>query len=142
MIIGFTGSREGMSERQKNAFLAVVSTGSAVIFLHGGCRGADVEARDIVASLAASQIVKIECHPGDEKQWENDSVWAHSPPNPYVRNHTHSIDAYLNRNKTIAKKSDILIAAPLEMQDPGRGGTWDTIRKAKALGKPIILLDR
>ena len=41
------------------------------------------------------------------------------------------------RNTLIAEDADLIIAWPQEPVDPGHGGTWDTIKKARGLGKPV-----
>ena len=47
---------------------------------------------------------------------------------------------YLDRNKSIVDKTDILIAFPSTNEEVIRSGTWSTIRYAKNKGKKILLL--
>ena len=44
MIYGFTGTRAGMTERQKQALELILCDYSMAAFHHGGCHGADAEA--------------------------------------------------------------------------------------------------
>jgi len=131
MIHGFTGTRAGMSENQKKALSLLVcdqSTATA-IFHHGGCHGADCEAHWIVGPHAARYV-----HPGDEDQhrkWTIRSDYAvvcHWKP-------------YLERNHDIVDVCEVLIAAPSSLTEELRSGTWATIRYARKIGRPVIILD-
>lgn len=45
--------------------------------------------------------------------------------------------AGFRRNTEIAKLSDVVLA----FVDKDKGGTWDTIRKAQKMGKPVYIFD-
>ena len=64
---------------------------------------------------------------------------------PVLNDHTASKQEYVvacfARNTTIAQQSDILLATPnLDKDGTPFGGTADTIRKAKALNKLVMIL--
>lgn len=133
MKIGFTGTREGMSDRQSTALAKLLAnfaaTSQIVYLLHGGCHGSDEAARDAAIVLG----VKTICYPGDVTQYVNNITINFECKQP--------ID-YLTRNGIIVEQCDILIAAPLDMVPQRRGGTWYTIRKAQEYNKPCVILDR
>jgi hypothetical protein len=126
VIAGFTGTREGMTERQKTA-LSLIIDGFG-LFRHGDCIGADEEAAHVVNTVNTTMII------------------AHPPINPKLRSKTTINDLvlpekeYLERDRDIVDNSDVLIAAPKSLTPEPRSGTWYTINYAKAQGKPIIIL--
>ncbi len=127
--IGFTGTREGMTDRQKQAFELIARPHSGVwhTFNHGDCVGADEDAAEI-AHVYAMHVV------------------SYPPINPKSRstktknNITMPEKEYLERDRDIVDNSDILIAAPKSLTPEHRSGTWYTINYAKSQGKPIIIL--
>ena len=130
MRIGFTGTREGMTENQKKALekLLIEFLGKgASEFHHGDCVGADKEAHEIASALGYKVVV----HPprrailrafcaGDVILPERD---------------------YLQRNRDVVDSTDILIAAPKSGTEVLRSGTWSTVRYARRKGKQIIILE-
>lgn len=133
MILGFTGTSAGMSAYQRLALLKILEQGDVGEFHHGDCVGADAEAHDIADSMDISIVI----HPptdtrhrayktpkGDD--W-GDMMWL--PPKPY-----------LERNHDIVDACDKLIAAPKEDTEQLRSGTWATVRYARKVGKPVVIL--
>ena len=137
MIIGFTGTRDGMSPRQKRQFENIILLLRPTEFNHGDCIGADDEAVDIIWRLRQGTDIfhpircRIVAHPPVDGKYQ-----ARNPHSDY-----HHPDApYLVRNAEIAYSCDILIAAPKEKKEQTRRGTWHTIRKAWEMGKTTIIL--
>jgi hypothetical protein len=132
VIAGFTGTKNGMTCRQKTAFGKIaIHLRDGSEFHHGDCVGADEEAHDIVAVVRESYVINIICHP---------------PINPKARaltdcNKYRKKKPYLDRNRDIVDESDVLIAAPKSLCEELRSGTWATIRYARRQGKPVIILD-
>jgi hypothetical protein len=129
MKIGFTGTRKGMTDRQKQTFLLLLYNMPIKSFTHGGCHGADWDADKIVA---LSTPYDIEVRPGDRSQYNRyrgtgRTVYAPLP--------------YLERNHKIVDGSDLLVATPSSLVEQQRSGTWATIRYARKVGKPTIILD-
>ena len=117
MTIGFTGTRNGMSQAQARQFKAVMAwlrSGFDGEFHHGAATGSDSDAADIV--LRSYPEYSIVRHPANG--------------NP------------LARNRAIVAASDILIAAPESDTEQLRSGTWATVRYARAKGIPIVMLSR
>lgn len=136
MIIGFTGTQKGMTQRQKDALRQLFCWLPIFYMRHGDCLGADSEAHTIFEDVLPLRDIFIH-RPLDEKnrafrRGENVSFPTPSLP-------------YLQRNKYIAGcvagfKTDLLIAAPGEDTEQLRSGTWATVRYARRCGTPRIIL--
>ena len=133
MILGFTGTRRGMTPAQLATFRMEYAKRSIGLsrFLHGGAAGADTEAHGVAVSFTRSSDIHI--YPSDEERaarwmtsWPQAIV---SPPMPP-----------LQRNRIIAQGCDQLIACPAEADEQLRSGTWATVRYARAAGKPITII--
>lgn len=133
MVIGFTGTREGMSKSQKKLFkesILIINEKERIDeFHHGDCIGADSEAHDLIREHLPD--VKIVVHPPKESTLRAFRLGIIRTPKPY-----------LDRNKDIVNEIDLLIASPKELDEVKRSGTWSTIRYAKKNFKPVIILLR
>jgi hypothetical protein len=112
-ILGFTGTRHGMTVQQK-ARLAKLLWGVAELH-HGMCVGSDAECHKIARSLGGIWIVG---HPPINKK-----LYA---ANLDVDELRESKD-YLPRDWDIVQESEELIATPRTLQEFPRSGTWTTI---------------
>ena len=134
MKVGFTGTREGMSDRQKRALSELLRCLNIEQLHHGACVGADQECVLTCKAVGASWIAiyawpcDIESMVSDVAVKLSDKVMAPVKP--------------LDRNQDIVMCSDLLIAAPRTAQEQQRSGTWATIRYARKAGIPVIILDR
>lgn len=130
MKIGFTGTREGMSQHQKEQFVLKLMELGITEFHHGDCEGADAEAHDIVREFFPD--VHIEVYPPKStyrqafKQGDK-----HHPP-----------ESYLTRDYKIVDATDCLIGAPKSDKEIIRSGTWTTIRYGRKTGKVVYVLGR
>lgn len=128
--VGFTGTRKGMSRRQKSLVRYFLQICRPTVVHHGDCIGADAEFHDIVEALDSS--IAIHIHPPDDPKARafksGDVVWSPKP--------------YLERNLDIAVCCDFLIAAPSQNKEVLRSGTWATVRYARNFGKSVILIHR
>lgn len=127
MKIGFTGTREGMTEKQKTELKKQFKSLKIKEFHHGDCIGADEEAHKIFSS-----------------KYSNFKIYIHPPVNPSKRAYCLSDNIfpekpYLERNKDIVDRCDLLIAAPKGKEEP-RSGTWATVRYARKNKKKIVIL--
>jgi hypothetical protein len=125
MKIGFTGTRDGMTPKQKQQVQAILSGCRGAEFHHGDCVGADIEAEAI--ALACGFIIVV--HPPTSRQFRAMSKQPALAPRDY-----------LTRNRDIVAATNILIATPKEVREMERGGTWSTWRFAKQQGKPTTLI--
>lgn len=128
MIVGFTGTRHGMTAPQRAEMLALLEELDGIEFHHGDCVGADEQAADLAHELGYHLV-------------------GHPPTKPDLRAyHPHTQDwkeprPYLRRNRNIVRTCDVLVAA-IRSGDPLTAGTWRTVRAARepALLRPIRLV--
>lgn len=132
--MGFTGTRRGMTTKQKLDLQAVFISYLPEEFHHGMARGADTEAQTILGELSLPGYIRSIGHPGLgipilELDCRNlpDVVLTPAP--------------FLERNHHIVDAVDVLIAAP-EGPERLRSGTWATVRYARKKSIPIIFLLR
>lgn len=126
MIVGFTGTQNGMTALQKVKVKYLLIDLKATVLHHGDCVGADTDAHSIAKELN----IKIHLHP---------------PINPSKRSFCKADNSeqekeYLERNHDIVDCSDVLIAIPKGFQEELRSGTWATIRYAKKTGKEVYII--
>ena len=130
MIIGFTGTREGMTELQRKKCHEIILELDP-IEIHDGCdMGADRQFFEIIDSLRTRSIIKTFGHPSTihSRSYTKGRDFIYSPEDPLVRNHA------------IAGSSFHIIACPLQETEILRSGTWATIRYATKLGIPITII--
>jgi hypothetical protein len=136
MIIGFTGTQNGMTPGQKARVAALLSEhyyanaenpyAPNAVFRHGDCIGADAEAAQIAKDLG----YHIVSHPPDDRRkralFPSDETMAPLP--------------YLKRDRVIATSCDVLIAAPKTPDEQLRSGTWATVRYARKANCRIFVV--
>jgi hypothetical protein len=130
--VGFTGTRKGMTLRQKEVFAAKLSYllfgYDEIEFHHGACMGADVEADNIARNYGC----KIHIHPSNDPntrvncQEFGDTVYPAKPP--------------LVRDQDIVDAVEVLIAAPKTECEVIRSGTWTTVRKGRRKGITVEVM--
>jgi hypothetical protein len=137
--LGFTGTRKGMSDKQKmqlvGYFALAKEFGKIVHFHEGDCVGADDEATEIARNMG----FKIEIHPP-----EKDTTRSFNFVDGDI---IHKKYGYIQRDKHIVNSSLLLFAAPKdhrkrEIRSRSRSGTWTTVRYAEGQRTPVILLER
>jgi hypothetical protein len=131
MVIGFTGTRKGMTNDQKEKIKRILSDHDRfpkiVYVRHGDCIGADCEFHEIAVSMNIPVII----HPPiDDKNRANCNKFIECWPKKQ----------YLDRDRDIVNNSDVLMAAPNTNKEKLRSGTWYTVRYARKMGKPIIMI--
>ena len=135
--IGFTGTRNGMTEHQRrNVFMSVahiLAHKDLVCAVHGDCEGADTDFHDINIVLKASvaegrHTIKIRpCNHSSRAFNKGADI-------------TSPVKGPLDRNLDIISDCDVLIACPPTMEEIRRSGTWHTIRHARLAEKPIVIV--
>jgi len=127
MIVSFTGTQDGTTERQKQSLKDLLIKLEATELHHGDCEGADEESHDIALDMG----LKIVVHP---------------PINPKKRAFCKGADEvreekdYLERNRDNVDEGEVLIATPKEYAEKLRSGTWATVRYARKKGRDIFII--
>jgi len=124
MIASFTGTKKGMTDKQKNIARGLISRASE--FHHGSCIGADQEAGDIALSLGLKVII----HPPILTKYKANCTGTE------IR----EPKSYMVRDKDIVDEGDYLIATPKGFSEELRSGTWATVRYARKKNKLIYII--
>lgn len=125
MHTGFTGTRYGMTHVQLYFVRDALRRRHGWLH-HGDCIGADKQAHDIGRSLGML-------------------ISGHPPVNPSLRAFC-ECDAlsepkeYMARNRDIVDWCEELVAAPAEMQEIVKSGTWATVRYGRKLGRMVTIV--
>lgn len=134
MIIGFTGTQQGMTIRQKFRVIEIISYEGWDIERahHGCCVGADFQFHQLLVWLGVKD--RIVLHPPEELSKVPGELkielLRQAPPMIERR----SPLPYLDRNHEMVDEIDLLIATPKEEFEITRSGTWATIRYARVKG--------
>jgi hypothetical protein len=124
MVIGFTGTKLGMTVAQKRRLSKLLGSILFDSVAHGDCIGADAEFH----AMAKRRGVEIQIFP---------------PLNPkfraFLKGRLAKPAPYLIRNRAIVDASDILLATP-SGTEVLRSGTWATIRYARRVDKPRVVI--
>lgn len=127
MIVGFTGTRAGMTLQQWRTVSTTLIKLGVDSLSHGCCVGADAQAH----KTALCYGWHIYGYPGPVTKWSmhiirEEFTWlAQAEP-------------YATRNRKIAA-CEVLVAAP-KGYDLGVGGTGMTVRFARELGRRVIVV--
>lgn len=132
LILGVTGTREGMSKVQKENIEAYIEKllfqqeWSERILHQGQCIGVDVELAKLLKNKYGFKIIS---HPPVKKDLlgicENDEV--------------KTPKSYFVRNRNIVNSCDLLIVVPKENKHKTFGGTWYTHDFAVSELKPLCV---
>lgn len=125
-IVGFTGTKKGMTKSQKEKVRFFLVTWSVKIFHHGCCIGADDEAGIISLSLS----IHVIGHPPIIEKYKADCI-CHEYREP---------KSYFVRDHDIVDETDCMIATPKNQFEELRSGTWATVRYARKQGKHIYFI--
>lgn len=130
-VLGFTGTRAGVTPQQKSTVRALIETVKPVEVHHGDCVGAD----EWFHKLCFSLHIPIIGHPPEDARQR---AWCRG----FAR--VEPSKPFLVRNKDIVRVSTRMVGTPKEMHEPPpqRGqGTWSTIRFARDRGmRPIVVM--
>lgn len=125
MKIGFTGTQIGITNKQALALEKQLA--EATEFHHGDCIGADASAHEIAKKLE----IDIYIYPpiNNRKRAFCTGSFSTYPPKDYIE-----------RNHDIVDNCDVLIACPKSNVEETRSGTWATVRYARRIKRPVIIL--
>lgn len=128
LIIGFTGTRDGMTDAQRETVEALLKGFRPEEVHHGDCVGSDEQFHNLVVWETNAQII---IHPPIKDQYR---AWC----DPCGADPRSPMD-YLDRNRDIVDECDLLIAAPESMSSYS-GGTWYTIRCAYGRERWVLIV--
>lgn len=141
--LGFTGTRNGMSAKQMRTLLDILKLPDAArtrggegmrkVFHHGGAVGADMEAHRL--ARAGTVNARVYVHPAerDAGGQYNIRAWADAE-------HVYGAQPPLTRNRDIVEACQLLVACPKGVEEEVRSGTWMTVRYARSIGKPYVII--
>lgn len=130
MKIGFTGTREGITNAQSDALIALLFLLGPNLVAHGDCIGSDAEFHAICRRHMLPAAIEI--FPPLDNRFRSGCF------NP--GNVLHPAGEYLDRNRAIVDfGQDGLIACPSGPEER-RSGTWSTVRYARKQGKRIFIV--
>lgn len=133
-IVGFTGTRNGLTEQQQKIVRGLFEFVEISELHHGACFGADAEAVEIIGRMReGGWVCRIVAHPGDRGALS-------SQPSLAASDEVLPCRPMLERNRHIVDASGSMIACPAEMQEEQRSGTWATIRYARKRKKDIAIV--
>ena len=132
MIVGFTGTRHGMTDGQCECVVDMLEMLKCTEFHHGDCVGADSQAAHLVRLM---DNIKIVCHPPIKAVYR-----AHVPLRP--QDIKLEAKEYIERNHDIVDACEHLLIAPNSNIEQLRSGTWATYRYAVACGRPTTMITR
>ncbi len=127
MKVGFTGTRHGMADVQKRMVAWHMGDLQMTELHHGDCIGADAQAHNIAVEHGRKVVI-------------------HPPVDETYRAFCGGYDVCLlmkthfARNRDIVDETDVLIGAPYNAKEQGRGGTWYAISYARKQGKPVYII--
>jgi hypothetical protein len=136
-MIGFTGTRQGMSEKQLREVASLLqelvrelqSRSELVVALHGDAIGADAQFDEIAYRQGLPRRIYPSNIDSQRAHCQYNGAAVMQPPKPP-----------LERNKDIILASLVMIGAPASFQYE-RSGTWSTIRKAKQMLRPVYIVN-
>lgn len=130
MILGFTGTRKGMTNPQRAAVSAFLDEHKPTETHSGDCKGADSEFLDAALLCAGNFPPRTHGHPCGITEWRAGRRY----------DHLHPVKDPLARNRDIVNASDHLLAAPKLMKSEPRSGTWATIRMMLTARKTVTVV--
>jgi hypothetical protein len=127
MIIGFTGTRNGMTNEQRQTVRNLLSSMKAdhadAIGCHGDCVGADADF-DALCKEFGFTTYCLPCTFDSMRAWCTEPRAERKPP--------------MARNRDIVAQADVMIACPPNAERIKSGsGTWATIGFSEKAGKPL-----
>lgn len=129
--VGFTGTHHGMSWPQYTTWWNLVLPWKPITFEHGDCVGADSQSH--YAVFYCLPDTKIRVHPPEKPEHKANCLLR---PGDEVL----SPASHLKRNRNIVEATTIMTATPPSMVELERGGTWYTIRYARKLNRPLVIV--
>lgn len=116
--VAVTGTREGMTPKQRQAFKSLLVKLKVSVLIHGDCVGADAQMDRIAKRLDLRVKTRPANMPKYRAHCEDTEILA-DPEDPLVR------------NRKMVDETKVLIACPQKFKNELLSGTWSTVRYAK-----------
>lgn len=135
MIVGFTGTRNGMTLQQRRTLKQMLEGLAPRGLVHGACLGADDQADQLAADLGIPRLAFPSDMPNERVPTSvllargGSDVAVRDPQPP------------LERNRCVVHMSDLLVACPAQAREILRSGTWATVRHGRKLGRPVVVIE-
>lgn len=123
-LVGFTGTRQGMTVAQKRILSLLLQAAQG--FLHGDCIGSDEEAHYIALSCGITPQI-LPANLRGYRAFCKGGVLLEEPQPP------------LDRNKRIVDLCSVLFAC-VDGPEKRRSGTWSTVRYARKQGNLGLII--
>lgn len=134
LVIGVTGPRTGRNARQAiqaDMFLdRAVDRGFDLSLRHGDCVGVD----EAWHEDAMRRGIKTDVHPPLDETYR---AFTYGPRNLVT---IHEPKPYLERNVDVVDASHVLVATSKTDREVIRSGTWWTVRYARHIGVPRLII--
>ena len=127
MRVGVTATQEGLTDRQRFLVRDQLIALNCTELHHGDCIGGDAEIHEIAWDMGIAIVI----HPPiktNKRAFCRGAILVHEPYD------------YLVRNRHIVDATEFLIGCPNTRKEKLRSGTWSTLRYARKMGKPLIVL--
>src|SRR5262249_45826730 len=121
--VGFTGTRKGMTDAQKEAVRVLLAALRPAECHHGDCVGADAQFPALAQEAGALPAIHP---PADDSQR---AVCRGSRLRP-AKDH-------LARDRQIVDETEVLIATPRGFKEELWSGPWACVRYARRAGRPL-----
>lgn len=138
MKVGFTGTREGLTNKQMAWLVTTLEDGSITEVHHGACVGADASVHALALECGLNihvwppvnpKFLAAECVRLDVRHGHSDIT-------------IHAAMPYLDRNREIVGATAGLVGLPKQDVQPDKmnwGGTWYTVDFAERMNKPVTI---
>jgi hypothetical protein len=146
MHLGFTGTQVGLTQEQArrlaHVLQEVLTTHHEVIFHHGDCIGADMQAHALFHDLAIDMQAPsgIVIHPPDNREKRAFADRVRHGSYARIPITLRAEFPYLTRNQHIVDETEMLVACPQGHAEALRSGTWATARAARKAGKRVYVV--
>jgi len=124
--IGGTGTREGATQPQLDALRETLEGLGGTHYHHGVCVGFDAQSHAVARGLGLRVVghppVRTDLMATLDLDEERDPL------------------PYLARDRRIVLETHLLVACPRGREEELRSGTWATVRAARRLRRPLVLI--
>lgn len=126
LSVGITATRSGLTWKQVEALVAILVQLNPYEIRHGDCTGGDADADAIAQALGIRRVG----HPPVKDALRAFCMTEESRP----------AEEYHARNRAIVLATCPLVALPSTYKEQQFGGTWGTVRFARGLRRPVLIV--